>query len=397
MQSLLQTLHSMMAIADRPLLVLALVTLVGWTAVGVWLALGIRSIDFLREEPPAEEDGLADLSVVIPARNEARKIGPALRSVLSQDYGPMEVVVVDDRSTDSTGEILDRMAEEHDRLRVLHLESLPEGWLGKNHALQRGAEEARGELLLFADADVVMRPDVVRRAVGYLERRGLDHVTAVPELEMPGRFLEAMTGTFKMLFGIYFRPWKASDPESRCYVGTGAFNLVRARAYRAVGGHDPIALRPADDLKLGRLLKRNGYRQAPVYGTGLLSVEWYSSLGEMVRGLDKNSFAVAGYRLSRVVVATAGLLLFLAWPGVAVLVTEGPVRWLNAGVLAVLAGLYADNARFYGHSPWHGVLVPLTAAVMVFIGWRSALRALITRQITWRETSYPLEELREAD
>lgn len=384
----------MTGLLTDPLLLIATVTLVGWVPVGLWLMVGNRRLEFLRDEEPLPARELPSLTVVIPARNEERKIASALRSVLDQEYAGMEVVVVDDRSTDATGDILDRISEGEERLRVLHLESLPDGWLGKANALHRGAAEARGELLLFTDADVMMQPDAVRRAASYLVRRGLDHVTAVPDLEMPGTLLEACTGTFKMLFGIYFRPWEARDPDSSRYVGTGAFNLVRAEAYRSVGGHEPIALRPADDLKLGRTLKEAGHRQAAVLGTELLSVEWYASLGGLVRGLEKNAFAVAGYSLLRVAVGTTGLLLFLTWPGVAALLTAGLVRWINVGIVLLLAGLYADNARFYGHSPWHGILVPLTAALMAYIGWRSAIKALATGSIEWRDTSYDLDELR---
>lgn len=384
----------MTEILRDPALLLATVTLVGWTVLGVWIAVGNRRLEFLRDEPLPGDGELPSLSVVVPARNEADDLEAALRSVLAQDYAPMEVVAVDDRSTDGTGEILKRLAGEHAGLTVLHVAELPAGWLGKNHALHRGAEVAAGDVLLFTDADVMMRPDTLRRAVAYLERRGLDHITVIPDLEMPGVLLEAATGTFKMLFGMHFRPWQARDPGSDRYVGTGAFNLVRAGAYREVGGHDPIALRPADDLKLGRLLKHAGYRQAAVLGRDMLSVEWYASLGGLVRGLDKNAFAVAGYSVVRVAVATVGLLLFLTWPGLALMATEGAVLWVNAGVLAVLAVVYADNARFYGHAPWHGPLLPVTAALMAFIGWRSAVKALATGSIEWRETEYSLEELR---
>lgn len=384
----------MSALLNDPPLLLAAVTLTGWILLGLWLVAGNRKLDFLRREPSLPDGELPSLSVVIPARNEERKIASALRSVLEQDYPAMEVVVVDDRSTDDTGTILDRMARERESLRVLHLDELPDGWLGKANALHEGAGAAGGELLLFTDADVVMEPDAVRRAASYLVRRRLDHVTAVPDLEMPGTLLEAATGTFKLLFGIYFRPWEARDPASSRYVGTGAFNLVRAEAYRSVGGHEPISLRPADDLKLGRMLKEEGHRQAAVLGTGSLSVEWYASLGGMVRGLEKNAFAVADYSLLRMAIATTGLLLFMTWPGLAVVFTYGAARWINLGIVGLLAALYADNARFYGHSSWHGILVPVTTALMVYIGWRSALKALGTGRIEWRDTSYDLDELR---
>ncbi|MFW6193218.1 MAG: glycosyltransferase [Gemmatimonadota bacterium] len=385
----------MTELSEQPLLLLAVVTLAGWICLGAWLAAGNRRLDFLREEPPAAPDRQPPLSVVVPARDEADDVEPALTSVLEQDYGPLEVVAVDDRSSDGTGEILDRMAERHERLRVVHVEELPDGWLGKSHALHVGAREAAGEVLLFTDADVVMARDVLRRAVGYLQRRDLDHITVVPDLELPRWTLEAATGTFKMLFGIYFRPWRARDPDSDRYVGTGAFNLLRADAYREAGGHEAIALRPADDLALGQLLKRRGYAQTAVLGADMLSVEWYSSVVEMVKGLDKNAFAVAGYRMSRVAVGTTGLVLFLTWPFVAAAGAEGAVRWVNAATAAVLAAIYADNARFYGHNPWHGPLLPATALLMAFIAWRSALKAVVTGRIEWRGTAYPLDELRE--
>lgn len=384
----------MTGLLEQPLLLLAVVTLAGWICLGAWLSAGNRRLEFLRDEPPAAPDRQPPLSVVVPARDEAEDVEPALRSVLEQDYGPLEVVAVDDRSSDGTGEILDRMASRHERLRVVHVEELPEGWLGKSHALHVGAREADGEVLLFTDADVVMARDALRRAVGYLQRRDLDHITVVPDLELPRWTLEAATGTFKMLFGIYFRPWRARDPESDRYVGTGAFNLVRADAYRAAGGHEAIALRPADDLALGQRLKRTGHAQTAVLGADMMSVEWYSSVAEMVKGLDKNAFAVADYRLTRVAVGTTGLVLFLTWPFVAAVGAEGAVRWVNAAAAAVLAVTYADNARFYGHSPWHGPLLPLTSLLMAFIGWRSALKALATGRIEWRGTSYSLDELR---
>lgn len=128
----------MREVLGDPALLLALVTLVGWVALGAWLAAGNRKLEFLRDEPPPPGKGLPPLSVVVPARNEAEDLEPALRSVLAQDYRPMEVVAVDDRSTDGTGEILERLARRHDTLRVLHVEALPDGWLGKNHACSTG-------------------------------------------------------------------------------------------------------------------------------------------------------------------------------------------------------------------------------------------------------------------
>lgn len=378
-----------------PLLLLALCTVVLWGVAAASVARGTRRLVRLRDVAPRPPESLPSLTAVVPARNEEEEIEESLRSLLAQEYGRLEVVAVDDRSEDATGRILDALAEAHPGLRVLHVRELPPGWIGKSHALQRGAESASGELLVFLDADVKMHgDDVLRRAVSALLARDLDHLTAIPDLETPGPILDAVTGTFKLLFGIYFRPWRAEDPSSAQYVGTGAFNLVRTARYREAGGHRPIALQPDDDLMLGRLLKENGCRQAAVLGRGLLSVRWYAHLAELVRGLEKNSFAVADYSLLRVAGGTAALALFITWPGLALFLTGGATLWLNAAALAVMTLIYADSARAYGNSPVYGPLLPLTALVMVFIGWRSALLAIATGRIRWRGTSYSLEELR---
>ncbi|PYQ54946.1 MAG: hypothetical protein DMF53_28775 [Acidobacteria bacterium] len=162
------------------LFLLALATLIAHVATAIQVLLGNRSIRALRDLPPLAGP-LPRVSIIIPARNEERNLEEALRSILALDYDNLEIDVVDDRSTDRTGEILDRMATADPRLRIVHVRELPPGWLGKNHALWLGAEKATGEFLLFTDADVVMAPSILRRAVGALVADRLDHLTAAPE------------------------------------------------------------------------------------------------------------------------------------------------------------------------------------------------------------------------
>jgi glycosyltransferase involved in cell wall biosynthesis len=151
------------------LLLLAVCTLLFIIGFGIDLALGNRATEYLKTVPPWQDpSGGPLLSIIVPARNEEKHIEAALQSLLNQDYRKMEILVVDDRSSDGTAVILDRMAQVHNRLRVFHIEELPEGWLGKNHALHYGARHASGEFLLFADADVVMHPSTVSRAIRYM-------------------------------------------------------------------------------------------------------------------------------------------------------------------------------------------------------------------------------------
>ena len=360
----------------------------------VELVLGTRRLRHLHDVPPAEGAEMPSVSIVIAARNEARGIEPALRSVLSQRGESIEVIVVDDRSEDATGAILDRMAAEHDRLKVVHVTELPAGWLGKNHALWLGARAARGELLLFTDADVVMTPDTAARAAGYLVREGMDHVTVAPRVIMPGRLLQAFGVTFGIFFSLFTRPWKVRDPRSRQHVGIGAFNLVRAESYRRMGTHQAIAMRPDDDVKLGKLVKKHGFRSDFVIGAEHVSVEWYHSLGEVVHGLRKNGFAGVDYRLSVVLFATVSMLLLFISPFAAVFVATGWARVLYGVAVGLMLLMYAGAARAQRTPVWYGVLFPVACVLFLVVMWNATIYALWNRGIEWRGTHYPLDELR---
>ncbi|HYX23500.1 MAG TPA: glycosyltransferase [Thermoanaerobaculia bacterium] len=375
------------------LLALAAVTLLGHLAAAVAIWRGNRSIRSLADQPPLAGP-LPRVSIVIPARNEERNLEEALQSILALDYDNLEIDVVDDRSTDSTGEILDRMARANPRLRVVHVRELPPGWLGKNHALELGGRKATGDYLLFTDADVVIEPTALRRAVAAMAADGLDHLTATPEIDRPSVLFEMFIGVFSLFFTLFVKPWKVRDPKSPNHVGIGAFNLVRASAWRAVGGHQRLAMRPDDDLKLGKLLKTSGFRQEMMFGRGMLRVEWYRSVGELIQGLMKNAFPGVDYRLSVVLSSTVIQLTILVWPFLAVLVTSGAARWLNLASVAVLLGLCWLNAPLAAVRRWHGVGFPVVTLLFLYILWRSTLTILWRGGIDWRGTHYPLADLK---
>ena len=382
------------ALTDMPLL--------GWAMLGLLLFIVVSGIDILaglsRIEPlagVAPRSGPGPLvTLITAARDEARGIEAAARSLLGQNYSSLEFVMVNDRSTDRTGAILDGLAARDSRVRVVHLGELPSGWLGKNHALARGAAVARGEWLLFADADIVMDPTSIARAMQYVERRGLDHLTLLPELVMPGLLLQAFVSSFVLWLAGYLRPWKARDPGSRRFVGVGAFNLVRAGSYAAAGGHQPIRLRPDDDLKLGQILKRSGARQDLVQGRGLVSVEWYHSLGEAIEGLMKNSFAVVEYNPLLMVLGAAAYLVIGLGPLAAAVLGEGILRILGVVAAGFLLLLHMRGAREAG-APLRGALLyPVVSLIFAWIVLRALVVNLWQGGITWRGTFYPLSELR---
>ncbi len=334
------------------------------------------------------------VSIVVAARNEERDLAEALSSLLAQDYSNYEVILVNDRSTDATGDIADRVASGDSRLRVVHVTELPPGWLGKNHAMMRGAELASGSVILFTDADVIMHSFMLRRSVGFLLDRGIDHLAIAPRVTMPNLMLESFVITFTFVFLAYFRPWKASDARSRSFIGVGAFNMVRADVYRAVGGHEPLALRPDDDVKLGKLIKKSGYRQQFALAPELITVRWYASLRELIGGLMKNAFSGVEYNVLLTVCSSLVALAMNVWPFAAVFVTWGITRWLNVATVLALSVVYLAVARSCRLRPWGVFLFPVSMLLFVYIQWRAMLLTYAQGGVRWRDTLYPLAELK---
>lgn len=373
---------------------LALVTFAVAAVAMIVLVRGLFSIGLLRDVPVALPAPPPRVSVIIAARDEAGGIEAALDSLLAQDYPDYELIVVDDRSGDATPQILARKAAGGGRLRVVRINELPAGWLGKNHALECGARAATGTILVFADADVVMRPDVISRAVSHAIAARRDHVTVTPEVAVRSHALGMFMGVFTMFFTLYARPWKAVDPKSRRFIGIGAFNLVRADVYRAVGAHNRIAMRPDDDIKLGKIIKDGGYAQEMLFGRGLMSVEWYPTLAALARGLEKNSLAGVDYSVAAMLTGTFAQLVFFVWPFAALTVTGGATLALNAAVCMVSLATYVATAQMVGAPRWYAVGFPLMAAIFVGILWRATFITLRDGGITWRGTRYPLAALK---
>src|SRR2546421_10104780 len=315
-------------------------------AVTIPFALLVRHRHAIPALPDTRDAGPpAALSVVIPARDEGATIGRAVASLLSQDYPKLEVITVDDRSTDSTAEQLRQIARSDERLAVFSVTELPPGWLGKNHALSIGAARASGAWLLFTDADVVFAPRMLARAVVYAEREGLDHLTIAPLLVARSVLLRGFVAFFAYAFVALWGAYLANDPKSRRGVGIGAFNLVRRSAYERIGTMRALSLRPDDDIRLGRRLRGFGFRQRVLNGNELLSVEWYASLGAAISGLEKSMYSSLEYRLSD----AAGVLLYLfatmVWPFAGVILVGGIDRVLLGIVVASLVAALLETYR----------------------------------------------------
>jgi hypothetical protein len=355
---------------------------------------GTLLVATLGDDPPGDGAAPPTVSVIVAARNESAHVRRALASVLAQDHPRLDVVFVNDRSEDDTGRIADEMASMDPRLRVIHVAQLPAGWLGKNHALHLGASEARGEWLLFTDADVWLHPRAVRAGVEAAARRRLDMLACSPRVSSPSAAVRTFVAGFAIFFGLYARIWEVRSPRWKTSVGIGAFNLVRASSYRAAGGHTRLRLRPDDDVMLGRVVKAGGGRCDLMFASGLVSVDWYSSLSDLVAGLMKNAFAGLGYRVGAVFASVAGILALGVAPLVLAATLSGPLQAAAIGICGLLAVAALLATRGAGLPMLYGLGLPFSSLLFSYIVVRATALTLWQGGIYWRGTFYPLDELR---
>jgi glycosyltransferase involved in cell wall biosynthesis len=339
----------------------------------------------------------ARVSIIVPARNEAADIEESLTSLLRLDYQDYEVIAVDDRSTDGTGQIMDRLAAipaAQGRLRVIHVDQLPKQWLGKTHAMWSAARRATGDWLLFTDADVTFRPDSLRRAMAYADAERADHVVLFPQIVMKKPGERMMVAFFQTLFVFGHRPWKTADPEAPDHMGVGAFNLVRRSTYESVGTYERLRLEVLDDMKLGKVVKNAGFRQRNVFGDDLISLRWAKGAWGMVENLTKNFFAVLSFQWWRVLASCCAFAFLNLLPFAGVWLAHGWQRLLYAVALLSMFGIYVGMSRRSPIPPYYFLLHPISTALFLYILLRSMSLTLWRGGVVWRGTRYPLEELR---
>lgn len=368
----------------------------------IWLsriwdsARGVRTLEDISQPEWDKKPGPnSRLAVVVPARNEEDSIEQALKRLLALDYGNCEIIAVDDRSTDRTGEIMDRVAAaSRERLKVIHITELPSGWMGKAHAMWIAAQQSDSEWILFTDADVMFRSDCLRRAMAYAEEAQADHVVLMPKIIMKRPGEKMMIGFFQLLFVFGHRPWKVADPKAKDHIGVGAFNLVRRTAYEAVGTYEALKFEVVDDMKLGKVIKNAGFRQRVVFGDDMIEIRWARGARGVVRNLTKNSFAVMSFQLWRVVLASIGLVILNLLPFFGVIFAKGWARGPYTVALAGMFLLYAGVWRKVEIEPWYFFLHPVATVLFIYTMLRSTYFALRNGGVEWRGTFYSLDELK---
>jgi hypothetical protein len=352
---------------------LAWIIALAWLWKAITAALGLRRVpDLTRPEYNLAPPNDPSITVIVPARNESADIAATLQSLLAQDYPSLHIIAIDDRSTDTTGAIMDAQAlHQPARLTILHVNELPGGWLGKTHAMALAARHALSlhhpDYLLFTDADILFRSDALRLALAHIASLHADHLVVLPTtiIKSPG---EGMLLSYLQVMGLWaVRPWRIDDPKSlRDAVGVGAFNLVRTQAYQKIGGYDSLRME--------------------------IRVHWATGVSGILNGMIKNLFAIFGYRIPLVLLSCVGTTILCIAPALFLIFAQ--TRTPAILTIAAIVFLYALSSRQSKVSPWYAPLFPVSAALIVVSILRSMFTTLRQGGVIWRGTFYPLAELR---
>ena len=365
-------------------------------AVVIFRARHSLSLDDVSDSPPPDAPRV---SIVIPARNESRNIERCVRSVLDAAYPNFEVIVVDDHSTDGTGDIARRIASEDSRLRVIDAPALPEGWFGKQWACAAGAREASGALLLFTDADTRHSRDLLPRAVNAMRDRGAELLSLAGNQEMHSfweRIIQPqMFALLSIRYGGSEHVSNAKRPVDA--IANGQFILVRRESYEAIGGHAAVRDRVAEDMAMAQTFVAAGRRIALFVANDQLSTHMYASLPELISGWGKNIYAggrmaALGGALGRASYpfVLLGMPLLGLAPSIVLLgglLGLAATHWLVWAAVAVVVSVlfWAALYRYMGESALYAFLYPLGFAMLFVIALRGVVRG---RRVEWKQRSY---------
>lgn len=395
---------SLAAVAAGSLLVLGWLLALAWLWLAVSALRGMPTLPDLAhlDLPPASTSNSSTpgLTVIVPACNEEASIEATLCSLLVSQGPRLQILAVNDRSTDRTGEVMEQVAAlarsstSPHTLRILHIETLPEGWLGKPHAMATAAAQAQADWILFTDGDVIFASDALARALHFAQTDRADHLVLVPTLIVHSIAERVMQAAMQVLAQWSIRLWKVADPRARDFIGVGGFNLIRRETYLSVGGFESLRMEVLDDLRMGWKVKRAGFRQRVAIGPNLVRIRWIAGALSVIRLIEKNGFATYRFRPAFHLLASLGLITQAVLP-IAVFF-GGPWAVAAGAVIALSIALtYWANRRLTLTPPWAALFFCPCTAVVGYAFLRSMVLAVARGGIRWRGTFYPLAVLRQ--
>ena len=359
-----------------------------------------RCLPYLKSlpEPDFEEDRKKApmISVIISAKDEEREIEQALKSRLASDYPNLEIIVVNDRSSDDTGRILDRLQASDKRIRVLHLRERPRDWLGKLNALNEGMKIASGEWLLFSDGDVHIKKGTLARTVGRCERESIDFVAVIPDFRRSRFLIDLCVSIFFRGLLTIGRAYQAENPMSSVSVGSGSFNFVRRKAFEQAGGFAAFRMEVIDDVTMGQQMKAAGFRTSLMLGKGMVAVRWYDRFSALFHGMGRALMTGMGnFNLPQLLFLSSSAFILDMLPFILSVQNVSIVlKWvgISSAVLIILATIQSD--RLLNRPPWFSLFLPLGYLLVYIIALYGGIKIWLERGLVWRDTYYPIKDLK---
>jgi len=373
---------------------LAVANVAGW--IGFW----VRTLIMRRHMPnlmdfAPQPHAFPRVSVIVPARNEAKRLQAALQTLLSQHYPNFEIIAIDDRSTDCTGEILDSLAQTHSCLKVIHVHELPEGWLGKNYANYLGYQHSSGEYLLFTDADIFFHPETLVRTVTYALRERAKHIVAYPKMLTSSAMEEAFIALFGFLFTWKFSPSGARNPKNRhAYIGVGAFNFIERSLYERIGTHLHLRANVDDDVKLGYWVKQHAEATHVVRGADLLAVRWREGLWDSIKGIERSAFPGINFSWLWVGIGIVGTCFGLIAPYWLLFMPSALITLCAGSSIAMIFLIYFTLIRHSLRALRITLLHPVASLLFLYALISSAVKITWQGGVEWRGTFYPIALLK---
>lgn len=363
-----------------------------------WIACGVtwRGVRGQTPLPLASEIPAQPLvSILVPARDEAgRVLRASVASMLAQDYDNFEVIAVNDRSTDATGDILQAMAQSDKRLHVIAGTPTPAGWLGKPHALAQALDAARGAWILATDADMLFTPHALRTVLSHALRGGYDAVTLLPRVTCGSFWERVFLPAFGWFMLMAMPLSRVNDPQRKESTGVGGFFLLRREVLENLGGYAAVRADVAEDLRLGALLKASGARLRVEYGTDLVSTRMQTNFWDLWHGFTKNMFAGMQFRVAPTLAGGLSITLFAVLPTLLVLActvlglagnaAAWGLWWPSAAVWLAQVSLFALINYSWDVPLRYALTVPLGFALFVAVLFNSAWRIVTRRGVNWK-------------
>jgi len=385
-----------MSITEWAITVYCTVFCAGWCIMYLQCIRSIFAVPVFEKQNPRIPAKYPYLSIVVPACNEADVIEDAISTLLRQDYPDFEIVLVNDRSNDGTGEIIEHLADQDSRIKPIHISNLPPGWIGKVYAMNIGTQKAKGDWILYTDADVHFKEGALRKAVALVLTGKADHLTVMPSSDSSSFWMKVLLQTFGIIFLQAINAADIGKPHSNAFAGVGAFNFVKKSALYRTEGFSWLRMEVADDVGLGLLLHKAGAKTSFAISSGDISLIWYPSIRAMFRGLEKNLFGVsAHYSILRMILILISWWSLIIAPVISILYWKVPYLWIAGGIVYLLIIISALTAKIrFKQNMIPMMLGQVGQLIISAMLLRSAIMCKIRGGILWRGTLYKTDDLR---